>query len=139
MTLLTSLIDEAHNHDGDPFDVALAAVEASLRCPRQHPRSAGLLMAVRRKDALSQPMPPEVVEQLRALDRELADVMSQLAMRLWDRADTQAVDVIASCVIELPKWIVLRGKRSNGTMTREYLRGGASGPRCWPPAAGVGA
>jgi AcrR family transcriptional regulator len=126
--LLTSLIDEADNRPcADPLDVVFAAVEASLLYPQQYPRSAALLMSVRREEALRHRMPREVVEQLQALDGELAEVMSRLAMRLWDRADPQAVGVLATCVIDLPKWTVLRGKRYRSHLSREYLRAAVRG------------
>ncbi len=128
MALLTSLIDEAHNRPGgDPFEVVFAAAEASLLYPQQYPRSAALLMSVRRDEALSHRMPRDVVEQLQALDGELSEVMSRLAIRLWGRDDPQAVDLIATCIIDLPKWTVLRGKRYRGNQSREYVRAAVRG------------
>jgi AcrR family transcriptional regulator len=128
MVLLTSLIDQADSQPcGDPFEVVFAAAEASLLYPQQYPRSAALLMSVRRDEALSHRMPREVVEQLKALDDELAEVISRLAMGLWGRDDPQAVELIATCIIDLPKWTVLRGKRYRGHLSREYVRAAVRG------------
>ncbi|BDB43281.1 TetR family transcriptional regulator [Mycobacterium kiyosense] len=123
LDLLTSLVDEARDAPGSaPIDAVHAAAETSLLYPKMFPGSSACLMTVRRADVVSQPMPPAVAEQLRALDNELAAVMAKLAENLWGRSDVSAVDLIATCIIDLPKWIGLRGHQHGMPVVRNYLR-----------------
>lgn len=123
LDLLTSLVEDAKRQPtGDPLDAVYAAAETSLLYPEMYPGSSALLMTVRREEVASQPMPPEIADQLRASEQELADVMARLAEGLWDRSDTSAVDLIATCIVDLPKWIALRGQRYSMPILRDYLR-----------------
>ncbi|OBK41783.1 TetR/AcrR family transcriptional regulator [Mycobacterium kubicae] len=123
LTLLTSAVDEARERSAaDPLEAVHAAAETSLIYPEMYPGSAALLMTVRRDEVTTQPMPPEVADQLAALQCELAHVLTQLAQRLWGRCDDDAVNLIAACIIDLPKWIALRGKRYSMPVVRGYLR-----------------
>ncbi|BBX74099.1 TetR/AcrR family transcriptional regulator [Mycobacterium shinjukuense] len=123
LQLLTRLVDDAWRHpSGDPLDAVHAAAETSLLYPQLYPASSALLMALRRAEVMSQPMPREVADQLHALQRELADMMAQLATGLWDRRDAGAVDLIATCIVDLPKWIAPRAQRYGMPRVRDYLR-----------------
>ncbi|WP_205877593.1 TetR/AcrR family transcriptional regulator [Mycobacterium camsae] len=120
---LTSLVEEARTRPGsEPLDAIYAAAETSLLYPDLYPGSSACLMTVRRDDIVSQPMPAEIADHLRALERELAAVMAQLAEGLWARSDESAVDLVAACIIDLPKWIGLRGGRYSLPVLRDYLR-----------------
>ncbi|MHA7650581.1 TetR/AcrR family transcriptional regulator [Mycobacterium sp. ML4] len=120
---LTSLIEEAQAQPGsEPLDEVYAAAETSLLYPDLYPGSSACLMTVRRDDVVSQPMPAEIAEQLQVLERELAAVMAQLAQGLWGRNDDIAVNLVATCIIDLPKWIASRAGRYNLPVVRDYLR-----------------
>lgn len=120
---LTSLVEEAKAQPGsEPLDAVYAAAETSLLYPDLYPGSSACLMTVRREDVVSQPMPAAIAEHLRALERELAAVMAQLAEGLWGRSDQSAVNLIATCIIDLPKWIGPRGERYSLPIVRDYLR-----------------
>lgn len=118
LEVLKSLIAQAQN----PFDAVLAAAEASFLYPQRYPTSAAVLFTVRRDEALSQPMPTDLSDQLRALDQELVEIMSSLAMNLWNRSDADAVDLVATCILDLPKWMVQRATRLATPVVGEYLR-----------------
>ncbi len=137
---LASLIKEAEAQPGsEPLDAVYAAAETSLLYPDLYPGSSACLMTVRRDDVVSQPMPAEIAEQLQALDRELVAVMTHLAEDLWGRRDDSAVDLIATCIVDLPKWIGLRGRRYSLPILRDYLRAAVrSVLEVGPPPAGAG-
>lgn len=118
LELLKGLIAQAHN----PFDAVLAAAEVSFLYPQRYPTSAAVLFTVHRDEALSQPMPTDLGDQLRALEQERVGIISALAMSLWDRADADAVDLITACILDLPKWMVLRATRLATPAVSEYLR-----------------
>jgi AcrR family transcriptional regulator len=137
---LTSLVEEARAQPGsEPLDAVYAAAETSLLYPDLYPGSSACLMTVRRDDVVSQPMPADIAEHLRALERELAAVMAQLAEGLWGRSDQSAVNLIATCIIDLPKWIGPRGERYSLPIVRDYLRAAVrSVLEVGPPPAGGG-
>lgn len=137
---LTSLVEEAKAQPGsEPLDAVYAAAETSLLYPDLYPGSSACLMTVRRDDVVSQPMPADIAEHLRALERELAAVMAQLAEGLWGRSDQSAVNLIATCIIDLPKWIGQRGERYSLPIARDYLRAAVrSVLEVGPPPAGEG-
>ncbi|GAB7144227.1 TetR/AcrR family transcriptional regulator [Mycobacterium riyadhense] len=118
LQLLRSQIARANN----PFDAVLAAAEASIHYPRLYPKSAAVLFTVRREEILSQPMSKEVGDQLRALGHELSEITSQLAIDLWNRCDAEALDLVAVCIHDLPKWIALRNMGFAKPIAGEYLR-----------------
>ncbi|KAA1248771.1 TetR/AcrR family transcriptional regulator [Mycobacterium simiae] len=139
LDLLTRLVGDATTQSRNPLDAVYAAAETSLRYPELYPASAALLLTVRREDVVAHPMPREIAEHLRVLHRELADVMSQLAAGLWGRRDSGAVDLVAACIIELPKWIAIRGGKYSSPMLRDYLRAAVrSVLEVGPPPLGVG-
>lgn len=137
---LISLVEEAKSKPGsEPLDAVYAAAETSLLYPTRYPGSSACLMTVNRDDVVSQPMPLEIAEQLKALERELADVMAQLAQGLWQRSDAVAVDLIATCIVDLPKWIAARSQRYSMPILRDYLRAALrSVLEIGPPSAGAG-
>ncbi|SOJ55257.1 hypothetical protein MSIMFB_02746 [Mycobacterium simulans] len=119
LTLLNSQVAQAHN----PFDAVLAAAEASISLLDQYPRSAAVLFTTRREEVLNQSMSPELGDQLRALDQELVEFMSRLAIGLWKRHDADAVGLVRVCVLDLPKRIALRNMRFVAHTVKAYLRG----------------
>nr|VTP01281.1 hypothetical protein BIN_B_03974 [Mycobacterium riyadhense] len=118
LELMKGLIAQAHN----PFDAAVAAAETSLVYLQRYPKSAAVLFTVRREEALSLPMSIEIGDQLRALDDELVAIMSLLAKNLWKRNDAETVDLVAACILDLPKWVALRNMRLGTYLGSVYLR-----------------
>ncbi|WP_374025564.1 helix-turn-helix domain-containing protein [Mycobacterium sp. HNNTM2301] len=115
----SELIDSA---DGDGVDAVVAAAEAPAVFAETHPESSQLLLTVRRDELLGPETPPDIAAQLRDLDRLLVETMIRLARRLWDRKDAAAVDVITTCIVDLPTAILLRRNRIDDPDARERLR-----------------
>lgn len=121
----SELIDAAPEQD--PVAAVVAAAEAPAVFAETHPESSQLLLTVRRDDLLGPEMPEDVASQLRDLDRLLVQKMITLARRLWEREDAAAVDVITTCIVDLPTAILLRRKRINDPQARQRLRAAVTG------------
>ncbi|OBH84029.1 TetR family transcriptional regulator [Mycobacterium scrofulaceum] len=116
----SELIDAAT--EGDGIAAVVAAAEAPAAFADSHPESSRLLLTVRRDELLGPDSPPDIATQLRDLDRLLVDTMIRLARRLWDRTDAAAVDVITTCIVDLPTAILLRRNRIDDPDARRRLR-----------------
>ncbi|OBF12186.1 TetR family transcriptional regulator [Mycobacterium sp. ACS4054] len=116
----TALIDAAPTGDG--VDAVVAAADAPAVFAKTHPESSQLLLTVRRDELLGPETPADIAAQLRDLDRLLVQTMIRLARLLWDRKDAAAVDVITTCIVDLPTAILLRRNRINDPGARERLR-----------------
>ncbi|WP_082956091.1 TetR/AcrR family transcriptional regulator [Mycobacterium sp. E3339] len=116
----TDLIDATPAGDG--VDAVVAAAEAPAVFAHQHPESSQLLLTVCRDELLGLQTPPDIAAQLRDLDRLLVQTMIRLARLLWDRKDAAAVDVITTCIVDLPTAILLRRNRIDDQGARERLR-----------------
>jgi hypothetical protein len=114
------LIDAAP--DGDGVAAVVAAAEAPAAFAEEYPHSSQLLWTVRRDELLGPETPTEIASQLRDLDRLLVERMIRLARVQWDRKDAAAVDVITTCIVDLPTAILLRRNRIHDPDARERLR-----------------
>ncbi len=108
--------------DGDGVAAVVAAAEAPAVFAEQHPHSSQLLLTVRRDELLGSETSPEIATQLRDLDRLLVDTMIRLARALWDRRDAAAVDVITTCIVDLPTAILLQRNRIHDHDARPRLQ-----------------
>lgn len=118
LALQTSLVDEAvaNNDTGGPIEAVVAAADAAAVFAERHPGSSTLVLRVRREEVLADDVPEDVADELRSLDRLLVASMVRLAIAVWDRKDTAAVDAITSCVVDLPTALLLRrGRLGSGT------------------------
>jgi AcrR family transcriptional regulator len=114
------LIDAAPT--GDAVAAVVAAAEAPAVFADEHPDSSRLLLTVRREELLGPETPADIATQLRDLDRLLVETMIRLARAVWDRRDAAAVDVITTCIVDLPTAILLRRNRIGDAGARERLR-----------------
>jgi AcrR family transcriptional regulator len=114
------LIDAAP--EGDGIAAVVAAAEAPAVFAEHYPESSQLLLTVRRAELLGPETPPDIATQLRDLDRLLVDTMIRLARRLWDRKDAAAVDVVTTCIVDLPTAILLRRNRIKDRDAQQRLR-----------------
>ncbi|WP_211145723.1 TetR/AcrR family transcriptional regulator [Mycobacterium interjectum] len=108
--------------DGDAVAAVVAAADAPAVFADDYPDSSRLLLTVRREELLGPDTPAEIATQLRELDRLLVEAMIRLARALWDRRDAAAVDVITTCIVDLPTAILLRRNRIGDADARERLR-----------------
>ena len=108
--------------DGGGVAAVVAAAEAPAVFAEEHPHSSRLLWTVRREELLGPDTPTDIATQLHDLDRLLVESMIRLARALWDRKDAAAVDVITTCVVDLPTAILLQRNRIDDPAARERLR-----------------
>ncbi|MEV0705550.1 helix-turn-helix domain-containing protein [Saccharopolyspora sp. NPDC050389] len=105
LELQQELVDEALGELPD-LDAAVNAVVAAADSPavfaNRRPAAARMLMTVRRDQLLGPELPTDLADELIGLDRRLVSLMRRLAQALWDRRDGSSVDVITTCVVDLP-------------------------------------
>jgi AcrR family transcriptional regulator len=121
LTVQNALVDEAQSKAGAEAAV-LAAADAPVVFAEQYPDSSKLLLTVRREELLDTDLPDEIATELSDLDRLLVGLMIRLAVDLWDRKDSRAVDTITTCIVDLPTAILLRRDRLANPTAREHLR-----------------
>lgn len=98
LDLQAALADTA----ADPADAVVAAADAPAEFALRRPAGARMLMSVRSDRLLGPQLPQEVAEALHGLERRLVALLSRLAERMWGRADATSVEVITTCVVDLP-------------------------------------
>ncbi|WP_163800546.1 TetR/AcrR family transcriptional regulator [Mycolicibacterium sediminis] len=107
---------------GDPTDAVVAAADALAVFADRSPQSARLLSTVSRDQLIGADLPADLAAELMATDRVLVDLMIRLARATWDRGDAAAVDVITTCVVDLPTAILLARRRLDDATARTQLR-----------------
>ncbi|MGY1806632.1 TetR/AcrR family transcriptional regulator [Blastococcus sp. SYSU D00669] len=120
----------------DAVRAVQAAADAPARFAERELAAARLLVSVRRDDLLTDALPADLAEDLRALDGRLVDLLRQLARGLWDRADPGAVDVVTTCVVRLPGALLFPDIRAGRVreLTRAQLSAAVAAVLgCGPP------
>ncbi len=102
-------------------DAIAAAAGAPVMFAERHPASARLLLQIRREQVLGPDVPDELAEQVRALEKQLVDLMIELAISAWDRRDRAAVDTVTTCIVDLPTAILLHRNRIADPTARRHL------------------
>jgi AcrR family transcriptional regulator len=119
----TELIDAVLGApDGGGIAAVVAAADTPAVFAEQYPDSSRLLLTVRREELLGPETPTEIATQLRDLDALLVESMVRLARGVWNRKDSAAVDVITTCIVDLPTAILLQRNRIKDPAARERLR-----------------
>lgn len=114
LDLQAELIDrELSGAPATDFDTAMSAVVAAAGAPARfadrRPAAARMLMTVRREQLLGPELPTELADALIDLDRQLVtSVLCRLALALWGRRDGPSVEVITTCVVDLPTALLRR-------------------------------
>ncbi len=114
LNLQTELIDEAlgaapapGSHDA--VNAVVAAADAPAELANRRPTTARMLMTVRREQLLGPELPEELSDALLGLDRRLiSEVLCRLALAMWERRDGPSVEVITTCVVDLPTALLRR-------------------------------
>jgi AcrR family transcriptional regulator len=94
--------------DGDPVDAATTAALSVFDFARAEPADSRLLVAVRLSDISAAPRAPDVVREVRELNRPVEDGLARLARRLFGRADRAAIQRTALACIDLALGAVRR-------------------------------
>lgn len=123
LTVQNDSVDAAVNSaNGSAVEAVVAAADAPAAFLLDFPRSGRFLLAVSRSELLgSADIPAEVADDLRGLDRSVADLLIRLSKMMWGRADRDTVAIIKDCVVELPTALLLRGERTPEPVVRERL------------------
>lgn len=112
LNVQSKLIDEALGAApaaGSAVNAVIAAADAPAVFADQRPTAARLLMTVRREQLLGPELPEELGDSLLELDRKLvSEVLRRLAMAMWGRQDGPSVEVITTCVVDLPTALLRR-------------------------------
>ncbi|WP_414945050.1 TetR family transcriptional regulator [Amycolatopsis sp. cmx-11-32] len=98
LDLQTELADQA----GDTAAAVVAAAGAPAAFADRRPEAARLLITVKKEHLLGPQIPEDLAGDLLALDKRLVKLLVRLADRLWGRRDAQAVEVLTTCVVDLP-------------------------------------
>jgi AcrR family transcriptional regulator len=98
LDLQTSLVDEA----ATPVDAVVAAAGTPAVFASQRPAAARMLLTVKADRFFGPELPDELAEALHALDKRLVALLVRLARMLWNRGDGLAVEVVTTCVVDLP-------------------------------------
>jgi AcrR family transcriptional regulator len=104
---------------GEPTEAVVAGGLSIFDFVLSEPADAQLLVSMRRTDLIRSPLPPPLVERLRALNRPLEHLIGRLAGQLFGQSSAQARELITLAVFDLPY----------GSVRRHLLAGAA------PPAA----
>ncbi|MFI1235672.1 TetR/AcrR family transcriptional regulator [Nocardia salmonicida] len=125
LTLQRESVDRAltagRSHE-DAIEAVVAAADTPAEFLVQQPVSGRFLLTVPRRELLgSSEIPDDIAEELRRLDRTLAELFVKLSHGVFDRADREAVAVIRDCVVELPTALLLRGRRNPDPAVRQRL------------------
>ncbi|MFQ6330838.1 TetR family transcriptional regulator [Nocardia sp. CWNU-33] len=123
LAMQTELVD-THLAATQPaaIEAVLVAAEAPVLFAEQFPESARLLHLVSRDELLGDGVPEALAAELAGSDRTLVELMIRLARALWDRGDARAVEVITTCLVDLPTAILLRRDQLTDPRARHQLR-----------------
>lgn len=124
LAVQNDLVDKALSTTGPQAPVAavVAAADAPAVFANQYPDSSKVLLTVSREELLDSDLPDDIAIELRDLDRLLVGLLIRLAVNLWDRKDSRAVDTITTCIVDLPTAILLRRDRLANPTARQHLR-----------------
>lgn len=103
-------------------DAIVAAAQAPVAFAERHPAAARLVLQVRREELMSTELPAELAAEVQELEKQLVDLMIELATSAWDRRDRAAVDTVTTCIVDLPTAILLHRNRLADPTARRHLR-----------------
>jgi AcrR family transcriptional regulator len=111
---------EAVYAENDPIRAVVVAADTPAVFSERYPLSAQLWLRIPRDELIGE-APAEVQAELRGLDTELRDLLSQLSIGMWDRKDAASVAVIEDCIVGLPTGLMLRRPMPPTDATRRRL------------------
>jgi AcrR family transcriptional regulator len=107
LDLQTELADQALNRTpaagfDRAVDVVVAAAQAPAVFAERRPAAARMLFTVQREQLLGPRLPADLADALIALDKRLVSLLVRLTRLVWSRRDGPAVEVLTTCVVDLP-------------------------------------
>ncbi|GAB3573125.1 TetR/AcrR family transcriptional regulator [Amycolatopsis endophytica] len=113
LVLQAELADDA----ATPVEAVVAAAGAPAVFAERRPHAARMLLTVKKDRLLGPDLPTELADELFALDKRVVALLVRLSKALWGRRDGVAVEVMTTCVVDLPT-----------ALFRRALTTGAPGP-----------
>ncbi|AIJ26808.1 TetR/AcrR family transcriptional regulator [Amycolatopsis methanolica] len=101
-------------------DAAVAAADAPAVFAERRPHAARMLLTVDKDQLLGPGLPTELADALFALDKRVVALLVRLSRAMWDRRDAAAVEVMTTCVVDLPTAFFRRGLDA-GAVHRDRL------------------
>ena len=98
LDLQTGLVDRA----GDAQSAVVAAADTPAVFAEHRPAGARMLLNVDKNELLGPQLPTDLADALIALDKRVVALLVRLSLMLWDRRDGAAVEVLTTCVVDLP-------------------------------------
>lgn len=104
LDLQTELIEDTLSTGQESADDAVvAAADAPAVFAERRLAAARMLMTVPREQLLGPELPTDLADALSGLDQKLvSSVLCRLATAMWGRCDGASVEVITTCVVDLP-------------------------------------
>ena len=90
-------------------DAVVAAADAPAVFAERRPHAARRLLTVDKDQLLGPGLPTELADALFALDKRVVALLVRLSRGMWDRRDAAAVEVMTTCVVDLPTAFFRRG------------------------------
>ncbi|MFJ8815862.1 helix-turn-helix domain-containing protein [Amycolatopsis thermoflava] len=90
-------------------DAVVAAADAPAVFAERRPHAARMLLTVDKDQLLGPGLPTELADALFALDKRVVALLVRLSWAMWDRRDAAAVEVMTTCVVDLPTAFFRRG------------------------------
>ncbi|MBB4683099.1 TetR/AcrR family transcriptional regulator [Amycolatopsis jiangsuensis] len=106
---------------GDRVGAVVAAADTPAVVAAVRPEAARLMISVPADRVLGPQLPEDLVDALHALDKRLVRLLVRLAREQWGRGDGAAVEVITTCVVDLPT-ALLRRELATGPATADSRR-----------------
>ncbi|MEU3626624.1 TetR family transcriptional regulator [Amycolatopsis coloradensis] len=115
LDLQTELADQ----EVDPVAATIAAADAPAAFAARRPEAARLLITVKKEHLLGPRVPEDLAGAVVALDKRLVTLLVRLAGRLWGRRDARAVEILTTCVVDLPTALFLRPFTEGGPISED--------------------
>jgi AcrR family transcriptional regulator len=109
----------------DGASTGIEAISAAARAPavfaEDHPASARLVLMFPPHEIDGIGLPDDLADERAALQKQLLDLMIELANAAWGRRDREAVDTVTTCIVDLPTAILLQRDRLSEPTARRHL------------------
>ncbi|MFE0024317.1 TetR/AcrR family transcriptional regulator [Amycolatopsis sp. NPDC059021] len=102
LDLQTELAEAALGDAGDSEAAVVAAADTPAVFALRRPAAARMLLTVKKDELLGPQLPTEIADALLALDKRVVALLVRLACLHWGRRDGAAVEVLTTCVVDLP-------------------------------------
>jgi AcrR family transcriptional regulator len=121
----------------DAQEAVIAASLSPATYAATNEEAARLLLAVEAKDLINGELGETERAELEQLRAGLGDLIVELADKLWNRTDREAVLLIKFCLVELPGKLLLSRRRVDDPLAQHAVREAVRGITSAPPPGRV--